>query len=79
MAWLDISTAPRDGRELWLLKKRGDVALKMRWSTHYSVFGLGGCWTDGLCTMGDGIDFTHWMEIEDPIIGVAIPDNVVWC
>lgn len=64
--WRDIKTAPRDGRYVWLWNKHAehpaDAPQRFRWSTHYSVFGLGGCWTDGLCTMGDGIDFDFWCE-----------------
>jgi hypothetical protein len=63
--WRPISEAPRDGRWVWLWNKHADpelAAQRFRWSTHYSVFGLGGCWTDGLCTMGDGVDFDFWRE-----------------
>lgn len=59
-AWQGIKDAPRDGRWVWLWNKHSDEPIRLRWSTNYSVFGLGGCWTDGLCTMGDGIDFDFW-------------------
>lgn len=62
--WQPIKTAPRDGSIVWLWNKHvshpADAPQRFWWSTHYSVFGLGGCWTDGLCTMGDGIDFDFW-------------------
>lgn len=60
--WRPIATAPRDGRAVWLWNKHADAPQRFTWSTHYSVFGLGGCWTDGLCTMGDVIDFDFWCE-----------------
>ena len=64
--WKPINTAPRDGRWVWLWNKHassGYEAQRVRWSTHYSVFGLGGCWTDGYgSTMGDGVDFDFWRE-----------------
>ena len=64
--WKPINTAPRDGRWVWLWNKHassGYEAQRFRWSTHYSVFGLGGCWTDGYgSTMGDGVDFDFWRE-----------------
>lgn len=55
----DWSAAPRDGTYVELRLPEGNT-LTLRWSDHYSIFGLGGCWTDGFCTMGDKIDFTHW-------------------
>lgn len=62
--WMPIETAPRDGRWVWLWNKHcanpNDAPQRFKWSTSYSIFGLGGCWTDGLCTMGDGIDFDFW-------------------
>ncbi|MCB1470917.1 MAG: hypothetical protein KDK08_28000 [Rhizobiaceae bacterium] len=64
--WKPINVAPRDGRWVWLWNKhadRGYEAQRFRWSTDYSVFGLGGCWTDGYgSTMGDGVDFDFWRE-----------------
>ena len=66
-AWQPIESAPRDGRWIWLWNKHcEDKSLApqaYRWSTHYSVFGLGGCWTDGFATMGDKIDFDFWCEV----------------
>ena len=66
VAWQDIETAPRDGRYVWLWNKHADhpadAPQRFFWSTHYSVFGLGGCWTNGLATMGDKIDFDFWCE-----------------
>lgn len=64
--WHIVETAPRDSRWVWLWNKHCDnperAAQRYRWSTHYSVFGLSGCWTDGLSTMGDRIDFDFWRE-----------------
>ncbi len=64
--WKPIATAPRDGSLVWLWNKHAKHAVdspqRFWWSTHYSVFGLGGCWTDGLATMGDKIDFDYWRE-----------------
>ena len=66
VAWQDIETAPKDGRYVWLWNKHADhpadAPQRFFWSTHYSVFGLGGCWTNGLATMGDKIDFDFWCE-----------------
>ena len=66
-AWKPIESAPRDGRWVWLWNKNCEdktlAPQAYRWSTHYSVFGLGGCWTDGLATMGDKIDFDFWCEL----------------
>lgn len=61
--WRPISTAPRDGRWVWLWNKHNNKPDYFYWSTSYSVFGLGGCWTDGLATMGDKIDFDWWTEV----------------
>lgn len=55
----DWSAAPRDGSNVLLRLHDGGIHIS-RWSTSYSVFGLGGCWTDGFCTMGDKIDYSHW-------------------
>jgi len=55
----DWTKAPRDGSEVLLRLHNGGVHVG-RWSTSYSVFGLGGCWTDGFSTMGDKIDYSHW-------------------
>lgn len=64
--WRDMASAPRDGRWVWLWNKHaepGNEAQRFFWSTHYSVFGLGGCWTDHYgSTMGDGIDFDWWRD-----------------
>lgn len=61
--WQPMASAPRDGRPVWLWNKHSNEPIRFRWSTHYSVFGLGGCWTDGLCTMGDGVDFDYWCDV----------------
>lgn len=67
LEWQPIATAPRDGSYVWLWNKHvsnpWEAPQPFRWSTHYSVFGLGGCWTDGLCTMGDVIDFDFWCAV----------------
>jgi len=64
--WQPIATAPRDGSLVWLWNKhcldKANAPQQFWWSTNYSVFGLGGCWTDGLCTMGDVIDFDFWCD-----------------
>ena len=73
--WRPIETAPRDGTEIVAYLGGSSMAniedpdnrfRVLRWSTHYSIFGLGGCWTDGLCTLGDRIDVTHWMPLPEP-------------
>jgi len=55
----DWTKAPRDGSEVLLRLHDGGIH-RGHWSTNYSVFGLGGCWTDGFSTMGDKIDYSHW-------------------
>lgn len=60
MEWQPMGTAPRDGSPVWLWNKHSTEPIPLWWSDHYSIFGLGGCWTDGFCTMGDGIDFDFW-------------------
>lgn len=61
--WAPIKTAPRDRTWVWLFNKHNEEPIRLFWSTNYSVFGLGGCWTDGFCTMGDGIDFDFWCPV----------------
>lgn len=63
----DFAHAPRDGREVRLWN--GRISQRLRWSTHYSIHGLGGCWTDGNCTMSD-LDFRSWALSPTP------PDDV---
>lgn len=59
-AWrLEWANAPRDGTWVRLRYPSGDET-RLVWSTHYSINGLGGCWTDGFCTMSD-LDFTGWL------------------
>jgi hypothetical protein len=61
--WQPIETAPRkQGDWLWLWNKHADGPQPFTWSTSYSVFGLGGCWTEGVSTMGDKIDFDWWWD-----------------
>jgi hypothetical protein len=41
-----------------LRDKAGDQH-RLFWSKHYSINGLGGCWTEGFVTMSD-FDFDAW-------------------
>jgi len=83
-AWQPIATAPRDRSLVWLWNKhcadKSEAPQRFWWSTHYSVFGLGGCWTDGLCTMGDKIDFDFWCHdlpanFLDPYANIVVSES----
>ncbi len=61
---VDWEQAPRDGTWVLLLDKDhhpGQYRTEHRlfWSKHYSIHGLGGCWSDGFVTMSD-LDFVGW-------------------
>lgn len=61
-----LSDAPRDGSDVFLVMDRPHetpryVLHALRWSTHYSIHGLGGCWSDGLATMSD-LDYVGFLR-----------------
>lgn len=61
--WRDFASAPRDGSYVRLKMHEGHIH-EMRWSDHYSIHGLGGCWTiGGPVTMSD-FDFIGWQPID---------------
>lgn len=62
--WRHIKEAPKDGTEIRAFGPRVTESV-FKWSDHYSVFGEGGCWTDGFCTLGSGFDLTHWVPKDE--------------
>jgi hypothetical protein len=74
---VDWENAPRDGSWVLLLSKgdHADYRIEQRlfWSKHYSIHGLGGCWSDGFVTMSD-LDFIGWRFDASPREGhVEVP------
>jgi len=66
MEWRPIAEAPKDGTEIltWVGGVAEPFKYICRWSDSYSIHGLGGNWTDGLCNMG--IEVTQWMPLPAP-------------
>ena len=66
MQWRPIEEAPKDGTEImtWVGGVAQPFVYLCRWSDSYSIHGLGGNWTDGLCNMG--IEVTHYMPLPAP-------------
>ncbi len=64
--WRPIAEAPKDGTEIltWVGGVAEPFKYICRWSDSYSIHGLGGNWTDGLCNMG--IEVTQWMPLPAP-------------